>query len=576
MSDLVNEQNLLDEYKKYDFLNKEKAKIKILVSYIKPSFLFKSEILTPIHLGRAVEKEISKDGIQSDEDINWLHQNCIGDDINENISKVNRKVGFLTGTYWAWKNYEKLGNPEYFGCFGYRRLMIPYFLNKIDNYDIILPEMETMSEGSLNFQMQLWHGKELFHIMQNCIEKIYPNDKELFFKYMSNRSGYFREIYVMKKHVFFEFCSWIFPLLFELLEIPEKEFEICPEELFEILKRRKESKEEYYKYKMRDIAFIMERLTGFFLYKITQSSVYKCFVSGVVSTSSDNVLSKTEKANLMLNLKEYKAHIDKLNLQKLDNITLNESKIGIVSVVNNYSMYNKYIKSNLYLKKSNNIHFVDFDNTKDSLPVPVRYNQFLNLYDYSKESWFLFCHPDWEISDDIYEKLEKLEKNKIYGPAGARLINLRTGIYRIFCGFTYEATRDGALTLINKSQGDYFKEQKADTLDCLAMFVHSSLVKKYNLRFDENLKWDLYIEDFCINAFKNFNIETNTFYFENTHHSDAGFRELPMSYYLSQEYLREKYPQDIFAGTCGIIGGREYVEATSKDIVFYKLRKGMK
>ena len=61
MADLVNEQNLLDEYKKYDFLNKEKAKIKILVSYIKPSFLFKSEILTPIHLGRAVEKEISKD-----------------------------------------------------------------------------------------------------------------------------------------------------------------------------------------------------------------------------------------------------------------------------------------------------------------------------------------------------------------------------------------------------------------------------------------------------------------------------------------------------------------------------------
>lgn len=222
------------------------------------------------------------------------------------------------------------------------------------------------------------------------------------------------------------------------------------------------------------------------------------------------------------------------------------------------------------------MELIDFDNTKDNLAVPVRYNQFLKSYDYSKESWFLFCHPDWEISDDIFEKLDKLDKDKIYGPIGAELINLSSGVSKMCCGFVYETSRDGNLNGVIKALGDYFKEQKADTLDCLAMFVHSSLVKKYNLRFDENLKWDLYVEDFCINAFKNYNIETNTFYFENTHHSDAGFRELPISYYLSQEYLREKYPQDIFAGTCGIIGGGEYVEATSKDIVFYKLRKGMK
>ena len=62
MSDDEYSRALLDEYKKYDNVNENRTNplIKILVSYIKPSFLFKSEILTPIHLGRAVERDNSK------------------------------------------------------------------------------------------------------------------------------------------------------------------------------------------------------------------------------------------------------------------------------------------------------------------------------------------------------------------------------------------------------------------------------------------------------------------------------------------------------------------------------------
>ena len=115
-----NEDLLLNEYKKYDYLNsdKENPLIKILVSYIKPSYLFKSKILTPMHLGRSVATEVSKDGEVSEDDLKWLYDNCIGDDdFDGSISNVNRRVGFLTGTYWAWQNYEKLGNPEYFVLF---------------------------------------------------------------------------------------------------------------------------------------------------------------------------------------------------------------------------------------------------------------------------------------------------------------------------------------------------------------------------------------------------------------------------------------------------------------------------
>ena len=48
MSDDEYSRALLDEYKKYDNVNENRTNplIKILVSYIKPSFLFKSEMMT--------------------------------------------------------------------------------------------------------------------------------------------------------------------------------------------------------------------------------------------------------------------------------------------------------------------------------------------------------------------------------------------------------------------------------------------------------------------------------------------------------------------------------------------------
>ncbi len=223
--------------------------LKILIGYIKPSFLFKSDILIPIHLGRAVAKEKSKDGVISDEDCQWLLNNCLGDDDFEgNISSVNRRVGFLTGTYWAWKNYEKLGNPEYFGSFGYRRLLNPEFLKNVQEYDVILPKKRNLIIETIEEQFIRYHGEDLFERMNNVFSKVYPNEFSALREYFFQTSGYFDELYVMRKNVFFDFCSWVFPLLFKFLKLPEA-------------KNENET---------RDIAFIMERLTGYYCYKLTQ------------------------------------------------------------------------------------------------------------------------------------------------------------------------------------------------------------------------------------------------------------------------------------------------------------------
>ena len=264
---------LLNEYKQYDSLNKnrERPLVKILVSYIKPAFLFKSEILTPIHLGRAVERESSKDGTISDEDIKWLHENCISDDDFEgNISAVNRRVGFLTGTYWAWKNYDKLGNPEYFGSFGIRKLFNPNFLNTIQNYDIILPLKRSDLKYETNkIQFIKYHSEKLYKAMKNNFKACYPEESSLLGKYLNLNYGYYHELYIMRKPLFFKFCEWIFPLLNILLKdkncIAECKYENKITDLF-------------YTHGLsdiRDIAYIIEILTGYYLYKTVQDKRYK-------------------------------------------------------------------------------------------------------------------------------------------------------------------------------------------------------------------------------------------------------------------------------------------------------------
>lgn len=255
----MQEKQLLAEYKKYDVLNqnRERPLIKIFVSYIKPSFLFKSDILTPIHLGRAVERENSKDGVVSDEDIKWLHANCIGDDDFEgNISHVNRRVGFLTGTYWAWKNYKKLDNPDYFGSFGYRRLLKNIELEKIQDYDCIISKPRHIS---ITYEERLidYLGSDFYTKVINTISSVISSEIKDVLEYLAQNEVYFDEIYIMKKELFFLFCEWIFPIIFKLLEI-SPDYSINPQKITtkDILIQKNE---------FRDLAYVAEFLTGYYI-----------------------------------------------------------------------------------------------------------------------------------------------------------------------------------------------------------------------------------------------------------------------------------------------------------------------
>ena len=270
---MIEEQKLLDLYKQYDYLNADEQQplIKILVSYIKPSFLFKSNILTPIHLGRAIANENSKDGVISELDLKWLYENCIGDDdFKGNISYTNRRVGFLTGTYWAWKNYSLLGSPKYFGSCGYRKLFDVKCLENVCDYDAIIPVIEVNANDRTNKERYIYsRDVNMYNLTMKVMEKLHQKDIPLLEKYFDMRAGYYHEMYIFQKHIFFNFCEWIFPILFDLLKYNHEDF--MPDQTKELnIVQQVQST-----FDVRDVAFVIERLTGFYCFKLTQNNKIK-------------------------------------------------------------------------------------------------------------------------------------------------------------------------------------------------------------------------------------------------------------------------------------------------------------
>lgn len=228
--------------------------LKILVSYHKPSTLLKNNIFVPIHLGRALANKISKDDIYDKFELEWLLSNMIGDDTGDNISYKNRELCELTGIYWAWKNLEKLNNPDYIGFMHYRRhlcfdlncdeevadtgllnseilndeYLIKYGLTEqnieelTNKYDIILGEkvdVTRMAKKSTydfykNISPNILHIED-YELVLDLVEKLYPEYSYSIREYSASPYAYFANIFILKKDLFQEYAQWLFSIIFE-------------------------------------------------------------------------------------------------------------------------------------------------------------------------------------------------------------------------------------------------------------------------------------------------------------------------------------------------------------------------
>ncbi len=188
-----------------------------------------------------------KSGLALAEDTNCA---MIGDNTGDNISNKNTSFCELTTQYWAWKNIK----ADYYGLCHYRRYLnfsdnkydTDVYGNVCDNviskdtinkyglteekisstlkdYDIITSTSVNVARFPEHFRSiynqydaaDNLHGRDL-DVLLEVIKEKYPNYEESAKKYLRGKRGIFCNLFVMKKAVFFDYCEWLFNILFEV------------------------------------------------------------------------------------------------------------------------------------------------------------------------------------------------------------------------------------------------------------------------------------------------------------------------------------------------------------------------
>lgn len=207
--------------------------IKIYTCHHKKAPVYESEYIIPIHAGKANSK---------------LDLGLIGDDSGENISERNGSWCELTVIYWMWKNIK----ADYYGLFHYRRFLNfnaigggyeifnDFEQNSIqkfgwddkkiqlvcENYDVITsPIWNIHPVGLPNYTMTNYefYAKEHFakdlDVVINLIKEKTPEIYPFALKSLYSKECFFANMMVMKKEYFFDYCEWLFDILFEAEKI---------------------------------------------------------------------------------------------------------------------------------------------------------------------------------------------------------------------------------------------------------------------------------------------------------------------------------------------------------------------
>ncbi|CAB3758218.1 hypothetical protein GQ57_32160 [Burkholderia sp. MSh2] len=211
--------------------------VHIYVCHHKPGPSFTDGCFLPIQVGAE----------QASVDLGTLR-----DDTGDHISAKNKTFCELTALYWAWKNDT---DAKWIGLMHYRRLLdFTGAHHTTDahgcvNYDVlddatihalglteeavtavveskpgllaVLPEKWSVrNAGSRSLHSHYvsadhHFGKDL-DVLRDVIGALYPSDVKQYDEVMRGHDGYFTNIFVLRRDVFDEYCTWLFAILFEV------------------------------------------------------------------------------------------------------------------------------------------------------------------------------------------------------------------------------------------------------------------------------------------------------------------------------------------------------------------------
>ncbi len=153
------------------------------------------------------------------------------DNTGENISSKNPYYCELTGLYWAWKNLK----ADYIGLAHYRRHFcvqknLPKDIDSrvekaltLEEADKILEKADVILSKKRRYYIETIysHYKHTMYVepldeTKKILEEKYPEYLKEFNKLSKATSAHMFNMFIMKKELLDEYCTWLFDILFEL------------------------------------------------------------------------------------------------------------------------------------------------------------------------------------------------------------------------------------------------------------------------------------------------------------------------------------------------------------------------
>lgn len=207
------------------------AKIKVLVCCHKATYVPNDDVYLPIQVGKANSK---------------IDLGFQGDDEGKNISEKNFSYCELTAVYWAWKNLKDI---DYIGLCHYRRFFdfsFRPFIQKeaknitesqlranldclkidknIEDYDVVLPTSSPFKINIFELHSISLNFMDLC-VMEEIVLKLYPDYRESLESVFYHKQDVpQRNMFIMKREVFEQYCEFLFKILFEV----EKHIKLSP------------------------------------------------------------------------------------------------------------------------------------------------------------------------------------------------------------------------------------------------------------------------------------------------------------------------------------------------------------
>ena len=189
--------------------------IKILVAAHKPYKMPSDSLYLPVHVGKHGKKDIG----------------LLGDDTGENISDKNPYFCELTGLYWAWKNLDAdaVGLAHYRRHFTQRGFFTCRMFGKwnsvltqkqletlLTKAPVILPNKRRYYIETNESHYKHSHESEPLDETRNIIAEKYPEYLPSFEKVMKRTWAHIFNMFIMRRDILNQYCSWLFDILFEL------------------------------------------------------------------------------------------------------------------------------------------------------------------------------------------------------------------------------------------------------------------------------------------------------------------------------------------------------------------------